>query len=146
MRPAQCERSACSFVWGERSNVRAAEQLRMTFLHGEMALAYARDHLVPEKRGATKSQCLREPCNEVCVTWPEAIGMGASGYTVGQGVVDAYDCGLPQRRPRLFIVAHAAAEPPRVTTPSPKRPATLADILDADCDATSPDHAGFSTD
>ena len=67
---------------GERSNVRAAEQLRMTFLHGEMALAYARDHIVPEKRGATKSQCLREPCNEVCVTWPEAIGMGASGYTV----------------------------------------------------------------
>lgn len=67
---------------GEHRNVCAASQLRMTFLHGEMALAYARERSVPEHKGTTKSQCLRGPCNELCVTWPQASPMDESGYHV----------------------------------------------------------------
>ena len=68
---------------GECDGIRAASQVRMSFLFGNAAREYARS------RSAfcitTKCEGLRCPCNEVCITWTEASPMDevdeVGGYT-----------------------------------------------------------------
>jgi hypothetical protein len=65
---------------GEHADARAAAQLRMSFLHGDVATAYAEEH----RKGAytTICQSLRMPSNELCITWPEAMPIGESGFHI----------------------------------------------------------------
>ena len=54
--------------------VAAASQLRMGFLYGECAKTYAMNRLDSGIEVLhSKSETLRVPCNEVCVTWVEEI-------------------------------------------------------------------------
>lgn len=70
-------------VGGDQDGIRAASQVRISFLFGNAAKEYARS------RSAfcitTKCEGLRCPCNEICITWTEASPMDdvdeVGGYT-----------------------------------------------------------------
>ena len=74
---------------GEHSNVCAASQLRMTFLHGEMALTYARARKIG---GHTRCECLHKPCNELCITWTEPMAIGDSEHCIRSEFVAVPHC------------------------------------------------------
>ena len=67
---------------GECAGIHAASQVRMAFLYGNAAKEYARSR--PTDIVTTECKGLRHPCNEVCVTWTEAVPVNevdeANGY------------------------------------------------------------------
>ncbi len=86
----------------ECAKIRAASQVRMSFLYGNAAKEYARSR----SADIVTTQCegLRHPCNEVCVTWTEAIPVNE--------VDEAHGCRThlrPRMRSEFFVLQHSAS-------------------------------------
>lgn len=87
---------------GECAGICAASQVRMAFLHGNAAKEYARNRSTDVV--TTKCEGLRCPCNEVCITWTEAIPVDEVDETNG------YRTHLrPRMRSEFLPLRHSAS-------------------------------------
>jgi len=60
-------------------------------------------------------------------------GLRTLGYSLSENVINAKDVGVPQDRPRIFIVAALGARRPfELGQPTGYKPSTLADVVQAD--------------
>jgi hypothetical protein len=75
---------------GEHTDVCASSQVRMSLLHGDMATTYAEAHR--KDAYTTNCQCLRMPSIELCITWPQAMPIGESGFHIRSEFVTVAHC------------------------------------------------------